>query len=67
MNQRKYTLHLLEDTGYLATKLSSVPFDPNLKLSTSAGQPLADPSSYRILIGRLIYLTNNMPDISYDV
>ncbi|XP_050875563.1 uncharacterized mitochondrial protein AtMg00810-like [Lathyrus oleraceus] len=67
MNQRKYTLHLLEDTGYLAAKPSSVPFDPNLKLSTSVGQPLADPSSYRRLIGRLIYLTNSRPDISYVI
>lgn len=67
MNQRKYTLHLLEDTSYLAAKPSSIPFDPNLKLYASVGQPIADPSSYRRLIGRLIYLTNSMPDISYVV
>lgn len=67
MNQRKYTLHLLEDTGYLAAKPSSIPFDPNMKLSASVGQPIADPSSYRRLIGRLIYLTNSRPDISYVV
>lgn len=69
MNQRKYTLNLLEDTGYLAAKPSSVPLplDPNLKLSASAGQPLVDPSSYRRLIGRLIYLINSRLDISYVV
>lgn len=63
MNQRKYTPELLEDTGFLDAKPSFVPFDPNIKLSTSDGQPLDDPSTYRRLIGRLIYLTNSRPDI----
>lgn len=67
MNQRKYTLELLEDTGFLAAKPSSVPFDPNLKLSPTDGAPLADPTLYRRLIGRLIYLTNTRPDISFVV
>lgn len=66
-NQRKYTLQLLEDTGFLAAKPSFVPFDPNLKSSTTEGQPLDDLSTYRRLIGRLIYLINNKPDISYVV
>lgn len=66
-NQRKYTLDLLEDSGFLASKPSAVPFDPNTKLSANDGQPLEDPTSYRRLIGRLIYLTNYRPDIVYDV
>ncbi|XP_050919492.1 uncharacterized mitochondrial protein AtMg00810-like [Lathyrus oleraceus] len=67
MNQRKYTLELLEDTGFLAAKPSSIPFDPNLKLSPTDGELLPDPTSYRRLIGRLIYLTNTRPDISFAV
>lgn len=67
MNHKKYTLQFLENTGFLAVKPSSVPFDPNLKLSLSDGQPLDDPSTYRSSIGILIYLTNSRPDISYDV
>ena len=67
LNQRKYTLELLEDSGLLASKSSSVPFDPTIKLSITEGQPLEDPSIYRRLIGRLIYLTNSRPDISYAV
>ncbi|XP_058783954.1 uncharacterized mitochondrial protein AtMg00810-like [Vicia villosa] len=67
LNQRKYTLELLDDSGFLASKPSTVPFDPNLKLSIHEGQPLEDPSSYRRLIGRLIYLTNSRPDISFTV
>ncbi|XP_050896274.1 uncharacterized mitochondrial protein AtMg00810-like [Lathyrus oleraceus] len=66
-NQRKYTLDLLEDSGFLASKPSAVPFDPNTKLSANDGQPLEDPTSYRHLIGRLIYLTNSRPDIAYVV
>lgn len=67
MNQRKYTLELLEDTGFLEAKPSSIPFDPNLKLSPTDGELLPDPTSYRRLIGRLIYLTNTRPDISFAV
>lgn len=67
MNPRKYTLELLEDTRFLAAKLSFVPFDPTLKLSTTNGQPLQDPSSYRSLVGRLIYLINTRPYISFAV
>ncbi|CAI8611306.1 unnamed protein product [Vicia faba] len=67
MNQRKYTLELLENTDFLATKPSYVPFGPTFKLSLTDGKPFEDPSAYRRLIGRLIYLTNTRPDISYDV
>lgn len=67
MNQRKYTLELLEDTGFLGAKPSLIPYDPNLKLSPTDGTLLEDPTRYRRLIGRLIYLTNTRPDISFDV
>lgn len=39
-NKRKHTLELLEDTKFLATKPSSVPFDPTFKLSNTYGQTL---------------------------
>jgi hypothetical protein len=67
VNQRKYTLELLEDAGLLGTKPSSIPFHPNTKLSSTSGAPLDDPSSYRRLIGRLLYLTHTRPDISFAV
>lgn len=51
----------------MAAKPSSVPFDPNIKLSLHEGALLEDPSYYRRLIGRLIYLTNSRPDISFAV
>ena len=67
MNQRKYTLELLEDTGFLAAKPSAIPIDPTLKLTPEDSDLLADPTVYRRLIGRLIYLTNTRSDISYVV
>lgn len=67
LNQRKYTLELLQDAGVLAAKPFSVPFDPDIKLSIIEGAPLEYQSSFRRLIGRLIYLTNSRPDISFTV
>lgn len=66
-SQRKYTLSLLEDTGFLACKPSNLPMDPNLKLNLHDGDLLPDPSVYKRLIGRLIYLTISRPDISFSV
>jgi hypothetical protein len=65
--QRKYALDILETTGLLASKLAKVPMDPNVKFSKDSGQLLADPTSYRHLVGRLLYLTLSRPDISFAV
>lgn len=65
--QRKYSLDLLQDTGLLGCKPYATPMDPKLKLSKDVGTRLIDPSSYRRLIGRLLYLTHTSPDICFAV
>jgi len=68
LNQRKYTLDLLHDIGMLDSFPAPTPMAQTSCLQ-HIGQ-LLDPdeaSSYRRLIGRLIYLTNMRPDISFSV
>lgn len=67
LNQRKYALELLSDSGLLGCKPVSTPMDSSMKMGASSGTPLADISSYRRLIGRLLYLTTTRPDISFAV
>lgn len=67
LSQRKYALELIEESGLLACKPASTPMAPNLKLSAHLGEPLIDPTQYRRLLGRLIYLTNTQPDLCYAV
>nr|KYP41264.1 Copia protein [Cajanus cajan] len=65
--QRHYALAILEDSGMLACKPSAIPMEANLKLHAESGTKLQDPSIYRRLIGRLLYLTISRPDICYAV
>lgn len=67
VSQRKYTIEILEDSGLLAAKPVAFPMEANLKLSKDTRIPLPDPTQYRQLIGRLIYLTITCPDITYPV
>ncbi|XP_027357129.1 uncharacterized protein LOC113866473 [Abrus precatorius] len=65
LNQRKYCLELIEECGLSGCKLASSSIDPSMKLYVDQGDLYPDPSSYRRLIGRLLYLTNTRPDISF--
>lgn len=65
LSQRKYTLDLFQDTGMLGCKPSSSPMNPYISLTLESRSLLYDPSSYQRLVGRLIYLTNTIPDISF--
>jgi len=65
--QRKYTLDILAETGYLHYKHVPTPMVPGLRLSHNDCEPLSDVGSYRRLVGRLLYLTATKPDIAYAV
>ncbi|XP_043697246.1 uncharacterized mitochondrial protein AtMg00810-like [Telopea speciosissima] len=67
LSQRKYTLDILSECGLLAAKPVSFPMEQNSRLDPDTGSPLPDPSQYRQLIGRLLYLTITRPDIAYCV
>lgn len=60
-------MNLLEDSGLLGCKPSIIPMDPSLHLSKDLGVPLANPTVYRELIGRLLYLTITRVDITFAV
>ena len=63
--QRKYCLDLLDDLGLLGSKPCSTPMDSNIRLHQDSGQALSDVSSYRRLVGRLLYLTTPYPNITF--
>lgn len=65
--QRKYTLDILEEAGLLGTKPATVPMEPDLVLTDTGSEALKDPTRYRRLIGKLIYLTISRPEITYSV
>ncbi|GKA24269.1 ribonuclease H-like domain-containing protein [Tanacetum coccineum] len=69
LNKRKYVLDLLSEY-MLACKPTKIPLQSKLVIineATTADHLLDNISDYQKLIGKLIYLTNTTPDISYVV
>lgn len=67
INQRKYALDILEDSSFSGCKPVAFPMDSTFKLKSEDCNILSDPSTYRRLIGRMIYLTITRPDLAYSV
>nr|CAD1837402.1 unnamed protein product [Ananas comosus var. bracteatus] len=65
--QPKYSLDILEETGLLGAKPAKFPMDQTLKLDSTNGELLKDPTYYRRIVGKLIYLTITRPEITYAV
>ena len=66
LSQRKYTLDILTETGMFNCSPVSTPLNFSVKMQ-AIGDPLDDPTTYRRLIGKLVYLTNTRPNITYVV
>ncbi|XP_040948738.1 uncharacterized mitochondrial protein AtMg00810-like [Gossypium hirsutum] len=78
LNQRKYALELIADLGLGEAKSVCTPLEHNLKLTSieydesvqtkvDGDDLVTDVKMYQRLLGRLIYLTNTRPDITFAV
>ncbi|CAM8960116.1 unnamed protein product [Rhodiola kirilowii] len=67
INQRKYVLDLLSEVGLLACKPSTTPMDIKQKLALSTADKLPDPTEYRKIVGKLVYLHVTRLDIAFPV
>ncbi|XP_074556441.1 uncharacterized protein LOC141812295 [Curcuma longa] len=67
VNQRKYILDLLGETGLLGCKMVETPIEANLKLQAAKAEEVKDRELYQRLVGKLIYLSHTRPDIAFAV
>lgn len=58
---------IFSDAGLLAAKPSTTPMLKAHKKYSDTASPFSDPSAYRRLMGRLLYLTTTRPDICYAI
>ena len=75
MHQRKYSLEIISEAGLRATKPAFTPIDPYVQLTTKEydetngigkeDKLLEDPTVYRRLVGKLLYLNVIRPDIAF--
>lgn len=67
VNQRKYILDLLKETGFLGCKAAETPIEVNLKLNPAKAEDVIDREKFQRLVGKLIYLSHTRPDIAFAV
>ncbi len=67
VNQRKYVLDLLRETGLENCKPTETPLDANQKLELAKPEEVVDVGKFQRLIGKLIYLSHTRPDIAFSV
>jgi hypothetical protein len=67
ISQEKYIQDLLSRADLSDERTVETPMELNVKLRSTDGEPLSDPTRYRHLVGSLVYLAVTRPDISYPV
>ena len=67
LSKRKYVLNIINETGFMSSKLVDTPMKPNVKLCVNQGELMINPDSYQCLVGKLNYLTIIRPDISFAI
>ena len=63
ITQAKYAFELLSRAGLIDSKTVDTPIELNAHLTPIGGKPLSNPFLYRRLVGSLVYLIVNRPDI----
>ncbi|XP_019056182.1 PREDICTED: uncharacterized protein LOC109115948 [Nelumbo nucifera] len=67
LSQRKYSLDIISECGFMGAKPTSVPIEQNHHLALAKSALMENPNRYRLLVGRLIYLTIIRPELCYCV
>ena len=67
LSQKRYILDLLKRNNMIDAKLVRSPMATSTVLSTLEGEPLANPTPYRSVVGALQYLAITRPDIAFVV
>jgi len=64
---RKYSIDILAKTGMLGSKPCTTPLMSNNKTNFEDVKKLQNPEPYSKLIGKLLYLANTRPNITFGV
>lgn len=67
LTQRKYTLDIISEMGLLGSRPVSHPIEQNHTLAAVDEPLLPNPTQYRRVVGRLIYLRLTHPELSYAI
>nr|XP_016500883.1 PREDICTED: uncharacterized protein LOC107819297 [Nicotiana tabacum] len=67
VSQQKFASDLLDEFNCMHFTPVVTPLESSIKLTFDMGQPLTDPSFYRILVGKLNFLQYTRPDIAFSV
>ena len=61
----KNTHDIIDVAALTDTKITHTPLELHSKLLPSDGTPLIDPTRYRQLVGKLVYLCSTRPNIAH--